>query len=217
PSDGRTGSCRGRRRFRWWSSLPPLRRSALPRRPSSSAPARQSPAAPPCARAARDGFPPDIACRRTDRGRSDLSEAYADTHSLKASRTDSGKQLNEFGADLVERQHRGADASIGRRTRHAPDHGAGFVLRDHSAAGGDDLLAAAHAVGTHAGEDQGKRRALPDVDGGGEPRIDRRFAEIDRRAVIERDLNVSAMTHHLHVAAARGKVEAAGPERLALA
>src|SRR4029078_9211271 len=96
-------------------------------------------------------FRPDIVCRLTNRARSGLSETYADTHSLTASRTISRKQPNQFWRDLVERQNRRANTCIGTCTRHAPHHAGGFVLGNHAAAGGDDILAAAHAVGAHAG------------------------------------------------------------------
>ena len=44
-----------------------------------------------------------------------------------------------FGAISIERQHRRAQPGIGGRARHAPDHARRLVLRDHAAAGRDDI------------------------------------------------------------------------------
>src|SRR6201999_3602281 len=118
---------------------------------SASQPVRPIRAGRPCAPAAPAGFPPDIACRRTDRGPSDPSGTYAETHSPTASRTISRKHTNQFRRDLIERQNGGADPRIGGSTGHSPHHAGRFVLGNHAAAGRHDLLAAAHTVPAHAG------------------------------------------------------------------
>jgi hypothetical protein len=101
-------------------------------------------------------------------------------------------------------------------TRHAPDHAGRFVLRDHAAAGRDDVLAAAHTVGAHAGQDHGENVAVPDVDGRGEERIDRGLAEIDGGAVVERDRGLRAVAHDAHMLAARREIDPAGLHRLTI-
>ena len=121
-----------------------------------------------------------------------------------------------FGAIWLSGRIGGADARICSRSRHAPDHAGGLVLGNDTSSGRDDLLAAAHAVRPHAGEDHGHDGALPDVDRRHEQRVDRGFAEIDRRSVIERDLRIHAMFHDAHVAAARREIDLARLDRLAV-
>ncbi len=58
--------------------------------------------------------------------------------------------------------------------------------------------------------------SVPDVDRGGEERIDCRLAEIHRGTVVECDRGVGAMTHNAHVLAARREIDAAGLDRLAV-
>ena len=62
----------------------------------------------------------------------------------------------------------------------------------------------------------GQDAALPDVDRGREQRIDGGLAEIDRRAVIERDRDVRAAAHDAHVAAAGREIDLARLDDLAV-
>ena len=98
-ADDRTGSCRGRRTSRWWSSPRPLRRQRARVPPfifwhqfGDAERAR------PCAPAASAGSRPDIACRPTDRGRNGPSAACADTRNRAASRRSPENSRTIFGA-----------------------------------------------------------------------------------------------------------------------
>ena len=99
---------------------------------------------------------------------------------------------------------------------HAPDDAARLVLGDDVAAGGDDLPCAGEAVGTHAGQHQRQHLAAPYRGGGGEQRIDRRLAEIDRRSVVDGDHRRAVARSDAHVPSARRDIDDARQRRLAV-
>ena len=105
---------------------------------------------------------------------------------------------------------------MGDRAGHAPHHAARFILRDHTAAGGDDFTGAAGAVGTHAGEHDGEIVRAPDFGRRSEQRIDGRLAEIDRRPVVEHDRGRAVAAHDAHVPPAGREIDASGAHRLAI-
>ena len=74
----------------------------------------------PCGRAASAGSRPDTACRPTARGRSGPSGACGDSRNRAASRLVSPEQAHDLRPDLIERQHRRADARIARRRPACP-------------------------------------------------------------------------------------------------
>src|SRR5215210_1383338 len=215
-ADGRTESCLEKRRSRWWSWLRPRPMSARRRQPLSSERARLCPAGPPFLPAVSTCFQRDIACRTTGPDRSALSEACARIRSPAASRAISREQPDQPRRDLIEWQNGSANAGIRRGARHSPHHTRSFVLGDHTAAGRDDVLAAAHAVRAHAGQHEGENAGVPDVDRGSEQRVDRRLAEIDRWPVIKRDYGLGPLADHPHVARARRDIDLARLDDLAI-
>ena len=102
------------------------------------------------------------------------------------------------------------------RTRHAPNHAGGFVLRDHGAAGGDQLGRPIGPVATHAGEHERQALGAPDLGRGAEQRIDRRLAEVDHRAIKDCNRGLAATPIHPHVLSAGRNVNLTGADRLAI-
>ena len=173
----------------------------------------------PCGRPAAAGSRPDIACRPTARGRSAPSGACADSRNRAGVMTCSPANSRvTCGAICVERQHRRADAGMRDRARHAPHHAGRFVLRDHAAAGRDDFAARRACRRSPCRSGSAPRCQSPQTcGGGGEQRIDRGLAEIDRRAVVERDHGAAVAPRDRHVAAAGREIDRAGTDRLAVA
>ena len=68
---------------------------------------------------------------------------------------------------------------LGDGARHAPDNAGGFVLHDHTAAGGDDAARAIAAIMAHAGQHHGKQAVAEDGCGTVEERVGSRAAEVD--------------------------------------
>jgi len=103
-----------------------------------------------------------------------------------------------------------------RPRRAFPDHAGSFVLCDHAATGGDNFLAAAHAV-----------RAMPVSTSARMPPCQTSIAEVNRGSTAglqkltggpssRDDHGLSAMARDAHVAAARRKIDVARLDDLAI-
>src|ERR1035437_6565761 len=168
------------------------------------------------ARPATGGFRRGIAFRPRAPDRSARATSFADSRSPAGSRLVPREQAREAGRDLVKRQHGRAEAGMCDLAGHAPHHAGRLVLRQDAAGGGGDRLRAAQAVRAHAGEHQAEHFWAPDLGGRGKQRVDGRLAEIDQRAVVERDDGDAVAAHDRHVPPAGGEIDGAGIDLLAL-
>ena len=113
-------------------------------------------------------------------------------------------------------QHGRAQAGIGHLARHAPDHAGRFVLRHDMTAGSDNGFGSRETVGAHARQHQREHLAAPDFGRRGKQRVDRRFAEIHQRAILNRDHDRVVATRDRHVLAARSEINDAGADFFAI-
>src|SRR5437660_1357299 len=102
------------------------------------------------------------------------------------------------------------------RAGHAPDDAGRLVLGDHGAAGRHDLGGAAWTILSHPREHEGENPDAPHGRCRGKQWIDRRPAEVDRRAVIQRDYGVAVAPRYPHVTPARGHIDATVANRLSI-
>src|SRR5580698_56444 len=107
-----------------------------------------------------------------------------------------------FGGDVMQWEDVVGKARSRGLAGHTPYHGAGFVLDVDAAAFFAHGLGAEHAVGTHSGEDDGKRVGAEGGGDGAKENVDGGPAGIFRSVAVHREVDAggSAFEHHVIVA-----------------
>jgi len=182
----------------------PHPRSVLRIRPSFSGQSRQCRADQPFAPAGSICFQPDIACPEKDPARTAPSETYAKTRSRCGVTNDLPKTIEPVWTRSDPSGRMAAQMpAFAAAARHSPHHARSFILaRSRFRRRRRSPCRRACRPNPCRSATHRENAALPDIDCGGEHGVDGRLAEIDRRAVVERDHRVGAMAREAHMTAA---------------
>src|SRR5690348_3490372 len=110
-------------------------------------------------------------------------------------------KFDYFWRNIIDRKNGGALPGMRGSTGHAPDNTCFFILRDHGAAGARDHTNSERTIDAHAGKHDAQQPRPESRRRRTEKRIDRRLAEMYRRAVVEHDMRGARFALDLHVLA----------------